>query len=156
MDLAINWYVRLFRRLVESRCVVSRLSSTLFRCDVLFRRQERENNAQLQANQAQSGNVGELPERSPLSSVSSGHWEVVWLKRITRRGLSLSTTTDRPNGFSSILCFRAIDSLFSFFFSLHRAVAFFFFFFLNGLIEKKGITSFIIISNGRDIRHRSG
>lgn len=31
-------------------------------------------------------------QNAHLSSVSSGHWEVVWLKRITRRGLSLSTT----------------------------------------------------------------
>lgn len=43
--------------------------SLLYFADVLFRGQERENNAQLQTNQAQSGNVGELPERSPLECV---------------------------------------------------------------------------------------
>lgn len=49
-----------------------------------------------------------------------------------------------------------LSILSSLFFFLSIALLLFFFFFLNGLIEKKGITSFIIISNGRDIRHRSG
>lgn len=66
-------------------------------------------------------------QNAHLSSVSSGHWEVVWLKRITRRGLSLSTTTDRtvflPFFVSELSIFSSL-----FFFS----IALLLFFLLNG------------------------